>query len=316
MIYLNLAVSAIMQGLIYAPLALGIFIVFTILDTADLTVDGSLVFGMTVCAVVTISGHPVLALFAGMAAGALAGLVTGLLQTKMHINPILSGILTMTALYTVNYMVLGGQSNRYLQYEALNDAGATVYNTSNTVFSALTKKLGNPELSVSIITVFIIILLCAVLAVFFKTRPGIAIRATGDNEMMVRSSSINADATRIAGIVMANALVGLSGALLCQQQKFADLNSGTGMLVMGLAAVIIGQVIFGKRGVTVGLISAAVGSIIYRIIIQFAYKINMPSYTVKLLSALIVVLALTIPVAKSKLAEAKNRRIRKGGAVK
>lgn len=302
-----------MQGLIYAPLALGVFIVFRILDTADLTVDGSLVFGMTVCAVVTISGHPVLAMFAGMAAGALAGLVTGLLQTRLHINPILSGILTMTGLYTINYAVLGGQSNKYLQYETVNQSGATVFSSSPTVFSGLTKKLGDPNLAVLIICFFIIVFLCAALSVFFKTRPGIAIRATGDNEEMVRSSSINADMTRIIGIMLSNAMVGLSGALLCQQQRYADLNCGTGMLVMGLASVIIGQVLFGKRGITIGVISAAAGSIIYRIIIQIAYKIDMPSYMVKLLSALIVILSLSIPVIKKQIADSRDRMRRKGG---
>ena len=162
---------------------------------------------------------------------------------------------------------------------------------------------------VLVLTLGIVILLIAALSVFFFTRPGMAIRATGDNEEMVRSSSINADLTRTAGVMLANALVSLSGALLCQQQRYADLNCGNGMLVMGLASVIIGQALTGQRGVVCGLISAAGGSLIYRVVLQLAYKVNMPSYAVKLLSALIVVLALSMPLIQKKLAS-----LRKGGA--
>lgn len=306
---MSLITSALMQGMIYAPLALGVFIAFRVLKISDLTLDGSLVFGMTVCAVVTIAGHPVLAIFSGMIAGALAGLITGLLQTKLRIDPMLSGILTMTALYTVNFAVLGGQANRYLQ---------TGNETSNTIFkmaqSALSPILGNVKniyIVPLIVLTLINVLLCAALAVFFKTRTGLFIRAVGDNEDMVRSSSINADAVRIVGIMLSNALVALSGALLCQQQKYADLNCGTGMLVAGLAAVIIGKVIFGDRGITVSMISAIVGSLIYRIIIQAAYKIDMPSYFVKAISAVIVIAALSVPTVRTKLGMARARRARK-----
>ncbi len=300
-------ISALGQGTLYAPMALGVFIAFRILNTPDLTIDGSFVFGMTVCALVTIAGHPVLAMFAGILAGMLAGLVTGLLQTKLRINPILSGILTMTGLYTVNYMVLGGQSNLYLQRAASGDGGASAPAASRTIYRML--KLGeNGELSALILSVLIMALCVALLAVFFKTRPGIAIRATGDNEEMVRSSSINADLTRTIGIMLANGLVGLSGAMLCQAQRYADLGNGSGMLVVGLASVIIGQALFGRRGVTTGLVSAVVGSEIYRVILQAAYQIDMPSYTVKLLSALIVTAALVLPLAKEKSLAWRARR--------
>lgn len=309
---ISMLISALMQGMIYAPMALGVFIAFRILNTPDLTIDGSLVFGMTICTVVVIGGHPILALLAGALAGALAGLITGLLQTKLEINPILSGILTMTGLYTVNYAVLGGQSNRFLQDDT-GTASATVYK----MFSDwLTRTIGATEamdanLTVLILTAVVVILITIVLAVFFQTRTGMAIRATGDNEEMVRSSSIDSDYTRILGIVIANALVASSGALLCQQQKYADLNCGIGMLVVGLASVIIGQVLFGKKSVTVGLISAVIGSILYRIVLQIAYKIDMPSYTVKLLSALIVAIALALPLLKKRYANQKSRKLRK-----
>lgn len=307
MVY-SMLISALSQGLLYAPMALGVYVTFRILKTPDLTVDGSFVFGMTVCAAVTIAGHPVLALVAGAAAGALAGFFTALLQTKLRVEAILAGILVAAGLYTVNYAVLGGQSNLYLQYDTVNAAGAAVKEASPTIyrsFSALFSGADSPLLDanaqVLILTLAIVVLLTAALGVFFFTRPGMAIRATGDNEEMVRSSSINADLTRTAGVMLANALVALSGALLCQQQRYADLNCGSSMLVMGLASVIIGQVLFGDRGIVGGLISAVGGSLLYRVIIQGAYQIHMPSYAVKLLSTLIVVAALAIPLVRGKL---------------
>ncbi len=304
---LDMLLSALGQGTIYAPMALGVFIAFRVLNTPDLTIDGSFVFGMTVCAMVAIAGHPVLALLAGAAAGMLAGLATGLLQTKLRINPILSGILTMTGLYTINYMVLGGQANLYLQRFVANESGVEAPVASRTVYRMFSVS-DNPDLSGLALSALIVALCVTLLALFFKTRPGIAIRATGDNEEMVRSSSINADFTRTAGIVIANGLVALSGAMLCQQQRYADLGNGSGMLVVGLASVIIGQALFGKRGVTAGLVSAVAGSEIYRIILQAAYRIDMPSYAVKLLSALIVTVALALPLAKEKSLAWRRRR--------
>lgn len=305
----DLLVAALSQGLLYAPMALGVYITFRILKTPDLTVDGSFVFGMTVCAVVTIAGHPLLALPAAAAAGALAGLFTALLQTKLRIEAILSGILVAAGLYTVNYAVLGGQSNRYLQYETVNEAGAVVNQTSPTLyklFSGLfqggSSSLLTGNAQVLLLTLAIVAILTAVLSVFFLTRPGMAIRATGDNEEMVRASSINADLTRTAGIMLSNALVALSGGLLCQQQRYADLNCGSSMLVTGLASVIIGQVLFGDRGIVGGLISTVAGSCLYRIVLQAAYRADMPSYMVKLLSTLIVVCALAVPLIREKIA--------------
>ncbi len=313
---LSLLISALSQGMIYAPMALGVFIAFRVLNTPDLTIDGSFVAGMCVCAVVTIAGHPYLGLICGILMGALAGLITGLMQTKLRINPILSGILTMTGLYTINFMMLGGQSNLYLQSTAVNSAGVETQVASETLYKAfrtfLAEATGNRRLdnnlSALIITGLIVTVTAAALSVFFFTRTGMAIRATGDNEEMVRSSSINADRSRIQGIMLSNALVAFSGALLCEQQRYADLNFGSGMLVVGLASVIIGQVFFGKRSVTLGIVSAAVGSLVYRIILQTAYKIDMPSYAVKLLSAVIVVTALTIPLIRRLIAERRADR--------
>lgn len=300
--------SALMQGMIYAPLALGSFIAFNVLKISDLTLDGSFVFGMAVCAVITTTVHPVLALIAGTASGAVAGLITGVLQTKLKINRLLSGILTMTALYTVNLAVLGGQANRYLQTKD-NVASPTIYDP----FGALVRDVfggGNPpsrefallsnSLAPFILSTIVTVVAVAALALFFKTRTGLSVRAVGDNEDMVRSSSINADGMRIIGLMISNALVALSGSMLCQQQRFADLNSGTGMLIAGLAAVIIGQVIFGARSekLTVSLIAVVVGSLLYRLIIQLTYR-YVPSYFVKAISAVIVVVALSVPALRN-----------------
>ena len=313
---LALLLSALSQGMIYAPMAMGVFIAFQVLNTPDLTIDGSFVAGMCACAVVTIAGHPGLALLCSLLVGAAAGWITGMLQTKVGINPILSGILTMTGLYTVNFVLLGGQSNLYLQRMELNSVGAQTQVASDTVYKSFrTLMIGlsgnrrfDSNLSALILTALIVAAAAAILAVFFFTRTGMAIRATGDNEQMVRSSSINADRSRILGIMISNALVAFSGALLCEQQRYADLNFGSGMLVVGLASVIIGQVFFGRRSVTLGIVSAVAGSLVYRIILQVAYKVEMPSYAVKLLSAVIVVVALSIPRVKRLIAERRAMR--------
>ena len=313
---LALLLSALSQGMIYAPMAMGVFIAFQVLNTPDLTIDGSFVAGMCACAVVTIAGHPGLALLCSLLVGAAAGWITGMLQTKVGINPILSGILTMTGLYTVNFMLLGGQSNLYLQRMELNSVGAQTQVASDTVYKSFRTLMidlsGNrrfdSNLSALILTALIVAAAATILAVFFFTRTGMAIRATGDNEQMVRSSSINADRSRILGIMISNALVAFSGALLCEQQRYADLNFGSGMLVVGLASVIIGQVFFGRRSVTLGIVSAVAGSLVYRIILQVAYKVEMPSYAVKLLSAVIVVIALSIPRVKRLIAERRAER--------
>lgn len=308
---ISMIISAVGQGFIYAPMAVGVYIAFSILKTPDLTVDGSFVVGMTACAAVTVTGHPVAGIICGIIAGALAGLCTGILQTKLKINAILSGILTMTGLYTVNYALLGGQANMYLQYETVNSTGNTIYNASPTIykqFMALTGDVMTSAQTVIVLTGIIVVLLCIAVSVFFKTRSGMAVRATGDNEEMVRSSSINADLSRITGVMLANALVALSGALLCHSQRYADLNCGSGMLVMGLASVIIGQVAIGDRSVVRGVVSAALGSVIYRIIIQAAYKADMPSYSVKLISVVIVVIFLTAPYIGKSLNGRRRRK--------
>ena len=282
--------GALQLGLLYAMMAMGVYISFRVLNIPDLTVDGSFTLGMSVCVVVAAKGHPLLALLAATLCGALAGLVTGFLQTKVRIHPILSGILTMTALYSVNLFVMGGKSN------------ISLFGIEN-LFTAFEKRAGLPsDVSQLILIALFALLLVVCLAVFFKTRIGMSVRATGDNEEMVRNSSINADFTKCVGFALGNACVALAGALLCQYQKFADTSFGAGMVVIGLASVIIGEAVVGRRSVTIGLLSVLCGATVYQIIIALALKVELfPAYGLKFVSAAIVALSLAVPVIKASI---------------
>ena len=282
-----LLLGAVQLGLIYALMAMGNYISFRILNIPDLTVDGAFALGMAVSVMTAASGHPILALVCAALAGAAAGLVTGLLQTRVGINPILSGILTMTALYSVNLFIMDGRANQSLF-------------GMETVFT-LTEGLGlSKNASRTLIAALVALLIAAVLAVFFKTRVGMAIRATGDNEEMVRSSSINADSTKCIGFALANACVALAGGLVCQYNQSADTGYGSGMLVVGLASVIIGEAVLGRGGVTRGLFAVLTGAVLYQMIIALALKVNLlPSYGLKFVSAFIVALALAMPKIKA-----------------
>ncbi|MEA4926023.1 MAG: ABC transporter permease [Syntrophomonadaceae bacterium] len=294
---MTLLIGSVQLGLLYAAMALGIYITFRILNLPDLTVDGSFSLGMAGAAVATATGHPWLALIFAILAGALAGLATGLLHTKLNIHPILAGILVMTGLYTVNLGVMGGKAN-------LSIVG------KETVFSLAELMLGTAGgMAKTLLALSICLILIVILAVSFKTRFGLAIRATGDNEDMVRSSSINANVTKCAGLAIGNACVALSGALICQYQLFSDVGSGSGMVIIGLASVIIGETVWGRRSVTIGLVSAAFGSILYRIILAFALKIDIfPAYALKLISTVIVILALSGPSIKASIQQNRFRK--------
>lgn len=287
---MTLIVGSLQLGVIYGLLALGVFITFRILNIPDLTADGSFTLGLAVSAGLSIAGHPLLGLFAALFAGSLAGIVTGLLQTKMGVHPILAGILTMSGLYSVNLFIMGSSSNLSLigqdtVFSLASGAAHVSLNTSKTVFSLL------------------ICLICTLLlSIFFKTHLGLCIRATGNNEDMVRASSINVDAVKIITLAVANACIALSGAVIAQYQGFADISSGAGMVVIGLASVIIGELFFGRRSVTLCLISAVAGSVAYRIVIAIALKTNFfPAFALKLVSAFIVAAALSLPALKRRL---------------
>ena len=290
--------GSLQLGFLYGLLAMGIFISFRILNIPDLTAEGSFTFGLAVSAAFTVAGHPILGIFMAIFAGAFAGILTGVLQTKLMIHPVLAGILTMGGLYTVNLGVMGNSSN-------LSLIG------SDTIFKIVYTNLtgGNRDLGRILLAVFAAGAVFGILIFFFQTQLGLCIRATGDNEDMVRASSINVDATKIIALAVSNACTALSGGLIAQYQGFADISSGVGILVVGLASVIIGEVILGKRGVIIGLLSAIVGAVIYRFIIAFAMQSNwFPASALKLVSACIVAAALSLPALRYYMEVAKIKK--------
>ena len=294
---MKLFIGSLQLGLLYGILALGIYISFRILSIPDLTTEGSFAFGLSVSAAVTTAGHPLLALPASLLAGACAGAVTGILQTRYRIHPILSGIITMSGLYSINLMVLGGAPNLSLV-------------RASTIFKIVPFLSKNDAMTV--LPIFFAFLCTAAIILFYHTHLGMCIRAVGDNEEMVRASSINVDACKVLAFSISNALIALSGAIIAQYQGYADISSSTGILVVGLASVIIGEADFGRRGITLGFISAIVGSLVYRYIIALATRYSpLDAYMLRLVSAVIVGITLAMPAVKSNLAAARQKR---GGA--
>lgn len=276
---LTIILKAIELGLIFSILSLGVYISFRVLNVPDLTVDGSFATGCAVCAVMTISGHPYLGLLLAFVAGGLCGMVTAFLQTKMHMQPLLAGILTMVALYSINLRIMGGAPN------------ISLFST-NTLFTLIDSKL--------LILLIFSLVIGFVLFGFFKTNLGLMLRATGDNEVMVRSSSINVDRMKFIGMALSNGIVALSGALLAQYQNFADITSGTGMMVLGLAGIIIGEAILRKRTIGFGIASAIIGACIYRLLYQFALQFGIPATDMNLMSAILVAITISLPYLKRK----------------
>ena len=274
--------TALELGFLYALVAMALFLSYRILDIADLTTDGCFVLGAAVSVTVTAAGHPVLAIFAAMLAGACAGFVTAFLQTKLGVPSILAGIVTNTGLYTVNLMAMGWKSNQSLL-------------GGKTVFTMLRETGIGGEWYELLLAAFVTILAGLLLVLFLGTRMGLSIRATGDNPDMVRASSINTAFTVTVGLCIANAMTALSGAVLAQYQRSADINLGTGMVVIGLASLIIGETLFGRGGMWVKAVAAVAGSVIYRFIIALALRANVPSECLKLISAIIVALAIAAP---------------------
>lgn len=275
--------SALELGCIYALVSLALLVSFRILNIADMTTDGSFTLGCAVSATVAVAGHPILALPAAMLAGAAAGGITALLQTRFRIPSILAGIITNTGLYTVNLAVMGFSSNVNML-------------KTDTVFTLLRPLLGS---AYRLLPAAVVAILAAVLLVLFlKTRLGLSIRATGDNPDMVRASSINTGFTITVGLCLSNALTALSGALLAQYQKTADINLGTGMVIIGLASLIIGESLFPRGKLWMKAAGALVGSLLYRFIIAIALRLDLPSECLKLISAVIVALAIGLPGLK------------------
>ncbi len=279
-------IGAMELGLVYSLLAFGTFISFRILKVADLTVDGSFVLGAAASAMLTFEGMPVVGIVAALTLGAIAGVITALLQTKMGIQPILAGILTMTGLYSINLMVMGGKANIPL----LNKTNIFT-NAEN--FGVRTYKI--------IVLAAIITVVFIILNWFFRTLLGLSLRATGDNEDMCRASSINTDSVKVVGFALSNSIVALSGALVAQMQQSADVNMGSGMVVISFASLIIGSVIIKDNNITMGLLSVVIGSIIYRLIIALILTTNFPPSYLKLISAIVVITALSLPNLKRKM---------------
>ncbi len=292
--------DAIQQGVLYGLLAIGIYVSFRILNIPDLTTEGSFTTGLAVSAMCAVNGHPVIGVLLGIAGGLAAGAVTGILQTSFEIHPILAGILTMSATYTINLFIMGNSPSIQLVGKK------TIFTMMNEFFSSfsLTDKTWSKLALISAI----VLLTAALFIIFFKTRIGLCIRAVGDNSFMVSASSINVSRVKILAIALSNGCIALCGAVITQYQNFADINSGAGTLVVGLASVIIGETLIGKRGVTVGIISAVIGSVIYRFILALAMRyMFFPASALKLVSAVIVAIALAIPVVKKKVSVLKTR---------
>ncbi|HBN55575.1 MAG TPA: ABC transporter permease [Lachnospiraceae bacterium] len=278
--------TALELGFMYALVAMALFLSYRILDIADLTTDSGFVLGAAVSVVVAAAGHPFLAVFAAIFAGACAGFVTAFLQTRLGVPSILAGIVTNTGLYTVNLMVMGWSSNVSLLKQA-------------TLFTMLRDTGIGGSWYKLILAAGVTVLAGVLLVWFLGTRLGLSIRATGDNTDMVRASSVNPVFTVTVGLCVSNALTALSGAVVGQYQKSADINSGTGIVVIGLACLIIGETVIGRRNIAVNAAAAVAGSIIYRFIYAVILKTSVvPIECLKLVTAVVVALAIASPALK------------------
>lgn len=283
--------GAISQGVLWGIMVLGVYITFRILDVADLTVDGSFATGACVCGALIVNAgwNPLLATLVAILAGALAGVLTGLLHAVFEIPAILAGILTQLGLWSINLRIMGDKAN----ISMLN---------ADSIFSWLVKATGWKQSMVALfLGIVILVIVIFVLYWFFGTEIGAALRATGNNEDMVRALGVSTKTTKILGLTISNALVGLSGALVCQSQKYADVSNGIGAIVIGLAAIVIGEILLGRlRSFGGKMLSVVVGSVVYFMIRALVLRLGMKANDMKLISAIIVILALTIPVLWEK----------------
>ncbi len=298
----NAMPGACAQGLIWGIMAIGVYITYKILDLADLTVDGTMCTGGAVCVVMILNGHPVwLSLICAFLAGVAAGLVTGLLHTAMGIPAILAGILTQLGLYSVNLRIMGGKANQALNVDKYD------------LLVSLRYIKGVPVTKNTILVAAVLVaLLIAILYWFFGTELGCAIRATGSNPGMSRAQGINTDRMKILGLMVSNGIVAFASGLYAQYQGFSEINAGRGAIVIGLAAVIIGEVIFGKISVNFAfkLLSVALGAIIYYMVLQVVLWLGLNSNDLKLLSAAVVAVFLAVPYMKGRYFA---KPVRKGG---
>lgn len=301
---LTLGETALKLGLICSLTVLALFLSYSMLNVCDLSTDGCFTLGAAVGAAVAISGHPFLSIAAAMLAGVCSGFVTAFLQTKLGVESLLAGIIVNTGLYSINIAVMGGSSLMNM-------------NKTTTVFTMMKEKLdgtplkGRTEIIVAAIAVVLVV---AFLVFFLKTRLGLAIRATGNNADMVKSSSINPVFTTIVGLCIANSFTALSGCLLAQSQKSVDINIGQGMVTIALASLLIGGTIMGKGGILFRAVGMVLGAFIFRLVYTVALRFNMPAFMLKLVSSVIVVLAISGPYLKRQWPQIRRRMThRKGG---
>lgn len=290
---LPVVISALELGFIYALVALALFVSYSILNIADLSTDGCFTLGCAVGAQVAIAGHPILALFAAMLAGVVSGYLMASLQTKLGIEPILAGIIVNTGMYTVNLAVMGFSSN------------LSIFK-SETVFSLFKDAFGTTWYKL-IVAVLLVLLVSVLLAWFLGTRLGLSIRATGDNADMVKASSINPAFTITVGLCVSGSLTALSGCLIGQYQKSCDINLGTGMVTIALASLIIGETLIGKGSMRRRIAGVILGSCLYRFAIALALRLHIPAECLKLVSAVIVAVAIASPYLKTRLAFQKRK---------
>lgn len=290
----DLVLSTVSQGLLWAIMALGVFLTFRVLDIADLSVEGTFPLGAAVAATLIDAGHSVwFAMLIALIAGCIGGTVTALLTTKLKIPALLSGILTMIGLYSVNLMIMGKANVPLLRAE-------TVFTLTENLFGV------SSVVATLIVGLVATVIVGAIMYWFFGTVLGTAIRATGCNPQMARAQGINTNVMVILGLLISNGLVALSGALVAQSNGFADVGMGTGTIVIGLASVIIGEVLFGTRSFKNWLISVVLGSVVYRAVIAIVLELGMPPNDLKLFTAVLVAIALSLPLIKNKFAIMKR----------
>lgn len=297
MSFLPLLQTALELGLISSLTVLALFLSYTMLNVCDLSTDGCFTLGATVGAVVAVSGHPGLSIPAAMLAGITSGFVTAFLQTKMGINSLLAGIIVNTGLYSVNIAIMSGSS-------------LVNMNRTETVFTYMKELLKDTPFGKqykTIVAVIAVALVIIFLALFLRTKLGLAIRATGDNPAMVKSSSINPVFTTIVGLCIANSFTALSGCLLAQSQKSVNIDIGTGMVTVALASLLIGNAFMGKGNIARRAVGVVIGAFIFRLVYTIALRLNMPAFMLKLVSSVIVIAAIAGPYLKSQLPVIKRR---------
>lgn len=291
---LDLVLSTVSQGSLWAIMALGVFLTFRVLDIADLSVEGTFPLGAAVAATLIDAGHSVwFAMLIALIAGCIGGTVTALLTTKLKIPALLSGILTMIGLYSVNLMIMGKANVPLLRAETVFTLTEDLFGVSSVVATLIVGLIATTVVGV-------------IMYWFFGTVLGTAIRATGCNPQMARAQGINTNVMVILGLLISNGLVALSGALVAQSNGFADVGMGTGTIVIGLASVIIGEVLFGTRSFKNWLISVVLGSVVYRAVIAIVLELGMPPNDLKLFTAVLVAIALSLPLIKNKFAIMKR----------